>query len=150
MSDSRTAGTDARLRYEHEMRRRLRYLDVVARLRAFTMQVVWIIVLAAGAAVPLATALEWDDWVAPVLGFVVVVASGVERIFNRTTAAAVAVDALRRRLDRERRVLVAGQLEYADADDPLGVYVERSEDAIAEFDRTMIDYGQQVAVRPDE
>jgi hypothetical protein len=130
-------------RYERELGRRRRRLSREVRLRSFTMQSMWIIVLAAGAAVPLATAMGSPGWVGPALGFVVVVATGIERIFTRTTVAAVAVDRLRRRLERERRGLSAGILDAGEADQ-FALYVRNCEAAIAEFDETMIAYSSKL------
>lgn len=126
------------------MRSRLRSLDLEVRLRNIGIQVLWLVVVVAGAAVPLVVALDWPAWISPVLGFVVVVAAGIERIFSRTTEAAVAVDELRRNLARERRLLLAGSGDYADEARRFGVYVTRTEDAIARFDRRMLAYSEAV------
>ncbi len=144
-----TADADDRRTYAKDMDRKVRRLAAESSARAVVMQLNWIVVLMAGAAVPLSTALDWGDWVAPVLGFVVVVAAGIDRIFARTAPGAVAVDQLRRRLDREQRLWRARQLEYGDTDDPLGLYVLRSEEAIAEFDRAMIDYNRRLVQETD-
>lgn len=124
--------------YQREIRKRTRRFTAATRARAFTMQLMWVVILAAGAAVPLAAALNWHEWVGPTLGFVVVVASGIERIFGRTTSAAVAVDGLRRELDRQTRMFGASALDYAQSEDPFGLYVQRVEDAIASFDEMML------------
>jgi hypothetical protein len=150
MTDAVDTASEGERRYERELIRRRRRLTAQWGARAFVVQATWIVILAAGAAVPLATALEWDDSVGPVLGFVVVVATGVERIFGRTTQGAVAVDELRRRLDRERRLLDTRRMEYAETDDPFGLFVARSEEAIDQYDRTMVEYGARLTRDSDE
>jgi hypothetical protein len=132
--------------YKKEMRRRIRRTTVRTRTRLFTMQMMWVVVLAAGAAVPLATALKWHAWVGPVLGFVVVVASGTERIYGRTTPAAVAWEKLNRELDRQTRLFNTSTLEYAEyaeyarRHERFALYVKHSEKAIRKFDKTMLAY----------
>ncbi|WES63167.1 hypothetical protein P0L94_11945 [Microbacter sp. GSS18] len=141
---------NGRSRYEGDIARRRRRLTWEVGLRSFTMQATWLVVLAAGAAVPLAAALGWPEWVAPVLGFAIVVATGIEKIFGRTTDAAVAVDALRRRLDRERRKRDARSgSDEADADG-FDAYVRGCERAIAEFDDSMLAYTKKATGRDDD
>jgi hypothetical protein len=72
----------------------------------------WVVIVTAGAGVPLAAAVGWPDEVGPALGFVVVVvvASGIERIFGRTTPTAVAWEKLNRELSRQTR-LAGGRRE---------------------------------------
>lgn len=149
MTDARDEVADRQADYKRDMARRQRRLAWAARLRSFVLQATWVIVLAAGAAIPLSAAMSWPDWVAPTLGFVVVLATGIEKIFSRTTAAAAAVDRLRRHLEQEGRLFHARQMDYAGADDPFEIYVTRSEAAIQEFDRSMLTYGQRMAVRRD-
>lgn len=131
--------------YERDMKHRRRGLAREFRLRYFTLQATWVIVLTAGAAIPLSAALGWPGWIAPILGFSIVVATGLEKVFNRTTDGAVAVDRLRRTLDQEGRLFHARKLHYADTNDPFDEYVRRSEAAIAEFDRSMLAYAQRIA-----
>ncbi len=130
------------LEYDRSIRRRLRIANAAAWFRATGIQVVWLIVLVAGAGVPLTQAIASDgwDWVNPVLGFVVVVGAGVERIFGRTSEAAVSLDVLRRNLARERRLLITGSHEYATSDDPHRLYAERVEALIGTYDEEMIGY----------
>lgn len=132
--------------YDRAIRRRLRIANGAAWFRATGIQVVWLVVLIAGAGVPLTQALTSDGWtwVNPVLGFVVVIGAGVERIFSRTTEAAVSLDVLRRNLARERRLLMAGSGEYAASDHPHRLYAERVEALIATYDGKMIDYNAQL------
>lgn len=134
--------------YERRLRRKRGIADTAAVLRAGGIQFVWLVVLVAGAAIPLTEALVDDgwEWVSPVLGFVVVIAAGLERIFRRTTDAAVALDRLRRNLSRERRLLIAGAGPYATAQDPYALYAESCEGFIATYDDAMVDYSSQ-AVR---
>ena len=140
--------TKSQRKYRRMMRTRLGVADFAAWLRAGGIQMVWLTVLIAGAAIPLSESLipengGWE-WVSPVLGFVIVVAAGIERVFSRTTSAAVALDELRRSLARERRLLLAGSDEYAEADDRFAMYAKRAEDLIAQYDKKIIDYNDQV------
>ena len=132
--------------YDRSIRRRLRVANAAAWFRATGIQVVWLIVLVAGAGVPLTQAIASDgwDWVNPVLGFVVVVGAGVERIFGRTSEAAVSLDVLRRNLARERRLLITGSHEYATSEDPHRLYAERVEALIGTYDEAMIGYTSNV------
>lgn len=134
--------------YERRVSRKRGVAYTAAVLRAGGIQAVWLVVLVAGAAIPLTEALvdEGWEWVSPVLGFVVVIAAGLERIFRRTTDAAAALDRLRRSLSRERRLLIAGAGPYAVAQDPFALYAESCEPFIATHDDAMVDYASQ-AVR---
>ncbi len=138
--------TPGQQQYDRVLRRRLRVADTAAWLRAGGMQAVWLVVLVAGAAVPLTEAIltEGWTWVSPVLGFVIVVAAGLERIFRRTTDAAVSLDELRRKVARERRLLQARADVYSDPDATYALYAERVEQLIADYDRRMVAYAERV------
>ena len=138
--------TPGQHQYERALRRRLRLANAAAWMRAGGIQAVWLVVLVAGAAVPLTEAILADGWtwVSPVLGFVIVVAAGLERIFRRTTAAAVSLDELRRSVSRERRLLLAGVDGHNGADATYAAYAERVEQHIAEYDRQMVAYARRV------
>lgn len=133
-------------KFDQMVRSRLRIANLAARLRAGGIQVVWLVILIAGAAIPLTEALVTDgwSWVSPALGFVIVVAAGLERILSRTTDAAVALDQLRRELSRERRLLIARSGPYAEAAEPLSLYAVRAEAVIASYDASMLDYNRRV------
>jgi len=152
MADSTgiSPGTPGQRRYERKLERRIWLADTAARLRATGIQVVWLVILVAGAAVPLSDAVLTEDWswVSPTLGFVIVVAAGLERIFRRTTDAAVSLDELRRKVSRERRLLMAGAEEYAAPDASYALYAERIESHIAEYDRQMVAYAKRVLGEP--
>jgi hypothetical protein len=137
-------------KYDRIMATRLRIANLAAWGRASGIQVVWLVVLIAGAAIPLSEALlrEGWTWVSPVLGFIIVVAAGLERIFSRTTEAALALDQQRRDLSRERRLLIARSGPYANAADPEALYAERAEAAIATYDAAMIEYNRRMAQGP--
>jgi protein-S-isoprenylcysteine O-methyltransferase Ste14 len=141
-----TPSTAGQRRYDRTLRRRLRVADAAAWMRAGGIQAVWLVVLVAGAAVPLTEAVIADGWtwVSPVLGFVIVVAAGLERIFQRTTGAAAALDDLRRKVARERRMVQAGAGVYADADASYAQYAARIEEHIADYDRQMVEYARRV------
>ncbi|MDO8143790.1 hypothetical protein [Isoptericola sp. 178] len=139
---SEQQSTRTQSRYDRTLRTRLRVADVAAWLRSGGIQLVWLLVLAAGAAIPLTQAVAPDapTWIIPTLGFLVVVGAGVERIFSRTTPAAVALDVLRRELARERRLHLTTAGAYAGTPDPDRLYVERVEAHIATYDGRMTDY----------
>jgi hypothetical protein len=120
-------------------------------MRAGGIQIVWLIILIAGAAIPLSEVLidgGWE-WVTPVLGFTVVIAAGLERIFSRTTPAAAALDELRRNLAHEYRIFLAAPEDQDGGADRFEKYVERSEALVADYDQKMIDYNSRV-VRASE
>ncbi len=144
-----TPATPGQRQYDRLVRRRLFVADAAAWMRAGGIQLVWLVVLVAGAAVPVSEAVLSDDWawVSPVLGFVIVVAAGLERIFRRTTDAAVPLDELRRNLARERRLLLAGADGYADSDAGYALHVERVERHIAAYDAQMVEYAKRVVAR---
>jgi hypothetical protein len=60
------------------VRRRLRVASFAVWLRAGDIQVAWLVILGAGAAIPLSEALidQGWSWVSPTLGFLIVVAAG--------------------------------------------------------------------------
>lgn len=138
--------TPGQQHYDRLLGRRLRVANVAAWLRAGGIQAVWLVVLVAGAAVPLSDALISDGWtwVSPMLGFVIVVAAGLERIFRRTTDAAAFLDELRRNVARERRLLLAGADVYGDPDASYARYAERVEQHIGVYDRHMVDYAKRL------
>lgn len=128
--------------YERLIRSRLRWANLAAMLRAFFIQLSWLVVLFAGAAVPLSDALGAPGWVSPTLGFVVVAGAGLERIFSRASDAAVAVEELRRSLARERRAYLTAQaVGHAGSDEEaFAIYRRRVEEAMAAYDRRMVEY----------
>ena len=133
-----------RRQYARRIRWRLRMANVAAWMRAGGIQIVWLTILIAGAAIPLSDVLidgGWE-WVSPVLGFIIVIAAGLERIFSRTTPAAAAVDELRRNLAHEYRVYLAASAEGEPG--RFDRYVERSEALVADYDQKMIDYNARV------
>ena len=123
------------------------YLDLVEKrchrsnravlLRVVGIQTAWSATLLAGAAIPVAQALAEPgnfEWVVSLLGFVVVVAAGADRLFARTRGTVEAHDMLRRSLRRERRLMLAGKGSYADGD-AFDTYVTNVEAAIADYDQ---------------
>ena len=135
-----------RLRYTRRIRWRLRMANLAAWMRAGGIQIVWLTILIAGAAITLSEVLidsGWE-WVSPVLGFIVVIAAGLERIFSRTTPAAAALDELRRNLAHEYRIFLAAPDEQDGGADRFEKYVERSEALVADYDQKMIDYNSRV------
>ena len=135
-----------RQRYTRRIRWRLRMANLAAWLRAGGIQVVWLTILIAGAAVTLSELLidsGWE-WVTPVLGFIIVIAAGLERIFSRTTPAAAALDELRRNLAHEYRIFLAAPEDQDGGADRFERYVERSEALVADYDEKMIEYNAKV------
>lgn len=113
------------------------------RLRYLLVHLSWVVVLLAGAAVPLAEALDLSSWVVALLGFTVVAFQGVDRLFDRTSRGSEAMDRLRRGLAREQRLLLVGGGDYAAMDaaaDRAKLFVERCERLLGENDATMVEY----------
>lgn len=136
--------TPAQRRYVDDVDRRIRRLRNEVWWRTTTIQVLWLIVVLAGAAVTLSNALGGWDWIEPTLGFVVVVAAGAERIFARTSGKAATVDELRRALSHEHRMLVTATGDYADAATAFATFAARCEDAIETHDRRTIEEDRQL------
>lgn len=124
--------------------RRLRQARWQVRLRVGAIQFSWVVVTIAGAAVALVEAFGWPGWSAALLGFLVVVFQGLERIFGRTTEGSRSVDVLRRDLGREKRLYLAGEGRYKDADDPFSAFVEIAEELIARNDDEEVAYNTQL------
>lgn len=118
--------------------KRLRRSRIAAVARSAGVQSAWSLTLLAGAGVPLAQALGAYKWVAPILGFLVVVASGAQGIFARTAGMGSAMDRLARSLASERRLYEMSAGPYAEQGDMFIRFVERSEEAIAGYDRAMV------------
>jgi hypothetical protein len=110
------------------------------RARYVAIHASWIVVLLAGAAVSLVDVFDLSSRFAALLGFVVVVFQGIDRVFDRTAPGAHADNRLRRALAQEQRLLPVRGGPYAKAEDAVGVFAERCERLLAENDATMIDY----------
>jgi hypothetical protein len=110
----------------------------------------WIIVLAAGAAVSVVEAVDLPSWVAPVLGFVVVLFQGIGRVFGRTSQGSRAMDLLRRRLAHEQRLVLVRAGPYATVGEPMKLFIERCEQLLTENDATMVDYFASLTEPPAE
>jgi hypothetical protein len=128
--------TDAKeSEFIRDLDRRLRRWRVATHVRNGGLQSTWSVALLAGAGVPLVQSLGWSRSVASVLGFVVVVASGAERLFARTADQAEALDNCRRGLESERRLYSTAAGSYTGEPDSFRLFVERTEEITAEFDR---------------
>lgn len=136
--------TASQHQYVEDVERRVRRLRAEVWLRSTTIQLLWLIVILAGAAIPLSTALGWWSWIEPTLGFVVVAAAGVERIFARTSGKSATVDELRRALAHEHRMLLTATGDYADPTSAFPTFVARCEAAIEHHDRRTIDEDQRL------
>jgi len=142
-------GSDqAQAEYMQQYDRRLRRMSNAANARIFGIQTSWSVALLAGAAVPLVVALGTATWVTSILGFVVVVASGAERIFARTVGAGQALDRLRRRLAREQRLYLTATGPYSEEGDQFKHFVQRTEDAITAYDTTAVQAHAEEAGAP--
>ena len=124
--------------------RRIRRFRTEVWLRTTTIQLLWLVVVLAGAAIPLSSALGWWDWIEPTLGFVVVAAAGVERIFARTSGKAATVDELRRALAHEHRTFRAATGAYADPTTAFSTFAARCEAAIDIHDRRTVEEDQRL------
>jgi len=144
------ATTPEQRAYLREIRRRDRRATWGTRSRYVSIQLSWIIVLVAGAAVSLTDVFDLPSWVAPVLGFVVVVFQGIERVFGRTSQGSKAMDLLRRKLAHEQRLVLVGGGPYATVGEPMEVFIERCEQLLTENDETMIDYFASLTEQPHE
>ncbi|MGA9279566.1 hypothetical protein [Ilumatobacter sp.] len=131
--------------YLREIRRRERRATLSTRGRYVAIHLSWIVVLLAGAGVPLAQALGSPAWVAAMLGFVVVAFQGFDRIFGRTSEGSRSMDLLRRRLAREQRLMLAGGGQYAAGVDRIEVFVDRCEDLLLANDDEMVNYFASLA-----
>lgn len=141
-----TTGDGSRLGYLRTIDKRVRSANWAVLSRVAGLQVAWGVSLVAGAAVPLVQALDWDakDAITAVLGFVVVVAQGADRLMARTSGVVQADDAMRRAMARERRLFDARQGPYRDVDDPFAVFVDRVEAVIAEHDGHVAAYSRDL------
>jgi hypothetical protein len=130
--------TDEQQKYLDEIQRRTRTAGISMWARGATVQFLWLVVVLAGAGIPLNGALGGPDWVEPTLGFIVVAAAGIDQIFGRTSRKAATVDRLRRALAHETRLLRAGAVPYADDSTAFATFIERCELAIAEYNKRVI------------
>lgn len=120
--------------YVRRIEKRIRWADRGMNARSVGQKAAWTIALAAGGAVSLSQAIvdTWD-WLPAVLGFVVVVAQGSDRILNRSADGSASMDRMRRDLSREVRLFHARAAQY-DIDDRFPVFVERAEAILSAYD----------------
>lgn len=137
----------ARADYLAGIDRRLRSATWQVRARTATIQLSWVVVLTAGAAVSVVEALEWNRWIGSALGFLVVVFQGVERIFGRTSEGFRSIDVLRRDLGREKRLFQTGEGPYKDLEDPFAHFVEQAEELIRINDEEEVAYNVTLTSR---
>jgi hypothetical protein len=131
--------------YLQEIRRRDRRATWATRCRYVLIHLSWIIVLLAGAAVALVDVFDLSSRFAALLGFVVVVFQGIERVFDRTSVGSRSMDLLRRGLAREQRLMLVRGGPYASAEDPIELFAERCEQLLSENDDAMVDYFAKLA-----
>ncbi len=142
MNAPRTTTIEQQQTYLAAVRRRVRRADAAVLSRVAGVQVAWSVALIAGASVPLVQAIGAGNtrvaanaaWITAILGFLVVIAQGADRLFARTSGVVRADDEMRRNLAREERLYLAGSGPYADAADPFHLFVERAEAELARHD----------------
>lgn len=134
--------------YMSEIDRRLRQATWMVRFRIGAIQLSWVVVLIAGAAVSLVEALGWSGWIGAGLGFLVVVFQGLERIFGRTTEGSRSIDVFRRDLGREKRLYLTREGHYKDIDDPFSRFVQEAEKIIERNDDEEISYNAALTGQP--
>lgn len=143
------AETKERKAYLHDILVRDRRAKWNTRMRYLAMHLSWIVVLIAGALIPVVGTSDWANWVVP-LGIVIVVFQGIDGIFHRTAAGGRAMDILRRGLEAEQRMLLVGAGPYAETADPYAVFVKRCERLVRANDAFMVDYFADIAVTKSE
>lgn len=150
MEEEQPAVTDAReTEFTRDLDKRIRRWRVATHLRNGGLQSMWTVALLAGAGVPLVQSLGWSRSVASTLGFIVVAASGAERLFARTADSADALDKCRRGLESERRLYSTSAGPYTGEADPFRTFVERTEEITAEFDRRSLQANRDHAQSSD-
>jgi hypothetical protein len=135
-----------RERYVRELEKRARQARRDVFLLRFGVQLSWAVSLVAGAAISLVQAfgenVGWSEGtgntLTAVLGFVVVVAQGADRLLSRGARGAAASDLLHRTVERERRTLEVGEGPYRGAVDPFSLFVDRMEAALLDDDKAAI------------
>jgi hypothetical protein len=140
--------TDEQRQYLKAVNRRVKRADAAVLSRLIGVQVAWIVSLIAGAGVALVQAIgaqvDWlgpnADWISALLGFLVVLAQGADRLVARTSGVVRAEEDMRRNLAREQRLFHARSGPYRTTDDPFHVFVQRAEVELATHDREVAAY----------
>ena len=146
MDDDLAELTPAQHEYLASIKRRAGAAGASAWARAGTVHALWLVVVLAGAGIPLNGALGGPSWVEPSLGFVIVAAAGADKIFARTRHKAAAVDTLRRSLNKQLRLMSTASGDYAGLDDPpraFAKFVNNSELLIDQYDQQVIEQNKQ-------
>ncbi len=138
--------------YVKAVAKRARRANLAVESRLVGIQVTWSVALIAGTGVTVMQAFrQSENWlghnsalITALLGFVVVVAQGADRLLGRTAAGAAPDDVLRRGLARERRLFDAGEGPYKGSDDSFSVFVERVENLLAANDYAVMAYNRQL------
>ena len=134
------------------MNRRVRRANAAVLSRVIGVQIAWSVSLLCGAGVALAQVWSgFDDsssnapqWVSALLGFVIVVAQGADRLFARTSGVVQADDQMRRNMAREQRWFQAGAGPYLGSDDPFNLFVDRAEAELALHDQQVSVYSAKL------
>lgn len=131
--------------YLLDVDRRLRQANWLVRGRVGAIQLSWVVVTIAGAAVSVVEVLDAPRWIGAGLGFAIVSFQGLDRIFGRTTEGSRSLDVLRRDLYREKRLFTVGEGPYRGVEDPFGLFVERSEAIVALNDAEEVAYNARLS-----
>ncbi len=120
--------------------RRIKWSDRAMNTRSFGQVFAWTVALLAGAGVAVAEVLasQWR-WAPAVLGFVVVVAQGADRLFARTAGGAIAMESMRRMLTKEKRLYLSRAGPYAGAETAFDTFVERVERVLDQYDDASVE-----------
>ncbi len=130
---------DAQASYVATIERRIRWADRAMNTRNVGQLVTWTVVLFAGAGVALSQVIEGaPEITAAVLGFVVVVGQGLDRLLGRRADGAASMDMMRRELTKARRMYVAEAGPYA-TDDRFDVFVTNCEAILDRYDAESVD-----------
>ena len=129
---------EAQQQYMHRIEKRIRWADRGMNARSVGQKVAWTVARVAGGAVSLSEAVVASmDWLPAVLGFVVVVAQGSDRLLRRSAEGSASMERMRRDLSREHRLFRARATVY-DLDEPFPVFVDRVEAILGTYDNESV------------
>ena len=134
-----TEPSDRREEYLAGIERRIVWSDRAMNARGLGQIAAWTVALLAGAGVAVAEVLvdQWR-WAPALLGFVVVVAQGADRLFARRRDGAASMDVMRRALTKEKRLYLSGTGVYSDDGTSFETFVERAESILDEYDANSV------------
>ena len=134
--------------YLEAVERRVRRANAAVLSRVIGVQIAWSVSLVCGAGVALVqlwgvidtSGSPGPQWTSAILGFVIVVAQGADKLFARTSGVVRADDEMRRNMARELRWFRAGAGPYLGSDDPFSQFADRAEAELARHDHHVADY----------